>query len=258
MGKPGLRIAFAVLIIAILAACLWLALSPREPSYKGKSLSVWLEPYRPEYSGDTSDADEAVRHTGTNAIPTLMRLLRARDSVSKTRMIGILGRLKIHITPARDKNIEADNAFVILGPDAVPAVPELVQLYDENISADSQTLSAGVLGRIGPSAAAAIPSLVRGLANTNDQARWNAVWALGQIHGEPQLVVPELVKLSRHSNPKDRRYLAEALGNFGTNAKSAVPDLVGWLNDPSRPTRIRATNALLQIDPEDAAKAGVK
>lgn len=51
---------------------------------------------------------------------------------------------------------------------------------------------------------------------------------------------------------------ADALGKFGTDAKPAIPALIALLNDPLGLARQAATNALLQIDPEAAAKAGVK
>jgi len=45
---------------------------------------------------------------------------------------------------------------------------------------------------------------------------------------------------------------------FGPDARIAVPALVELLNDPDLEVRGRATNALKAIDPEAAAKAGVK
>jgi HEAT repeat protein len=260
MGKKQ-RIVIAALLIVLLGGVAWWLLRPSEPSYQGKSLSAWLGDYLLPNAG-ASDADDAVRHIGTNAIPTLLRMLRAKDSPLKTKSIKLLGRqnlLKIKITPANFKNFEARLAFRALGESASNAVPELLQIYAEKISLDSQCQTIGALGDIGPAAKSAIPTLLGALNATNEMfVRHYSVLALGKIHSEPELVVPELVKLLHGSDPVLRRYDAEALGEFGTNAKSAIPDLTIMLNDGYSHARYMATNALKQIDPEAAAKAGVK
>jgi len=61
------------------------------------------------------------------------------------------------------------------------------------------------------------------------------------------------------TNNSDSRWLVVAsLGDFGTNAQQAVPALISLLNDKQVLVRENATNALKRIDPEAAAKAGVK
>jgi HEAT repeat protein len=45
---------------------------------------------------------------------------------------------------------------------------------------------------------------------------------------------------------------------FPDQRKQAVPFLVKFLNDPDMDVRINATNELKEIDPEAAAKAGIK
>jgi HEAT repeat protein len=48
------------------------------------------------------------------------------------------------------------------------------------------------------------------------------------------------------------------LGLFGSNAKSAVPELIKLLGDPSSNVVDHAASTLKKIDPEAAAKVGVK
>ncbi len=267
MGKRGLRITFAVVFLAILGVCIWSALPPREPSYKGRSLSDWLQDYYISFGVQKVESpavDEAVRHIGTNAIPTLLRMLLARDSRLKAASIWLLNQqnfVRMRITPAWEKNREANLAFEALGADAKNAVPDLVQIYGEKISEASRVSTVESIGAIGPSAKSAIPSLLTGLKTTNDLVRRMTVWALGNIHSEPELVVPELVKRLHDPSQVIRLFAAKALADYGTNATSAVPTLIEMLNDPaSRDPAIREslTNALKQIDPEAAAKAGVK
>ena len=51
---------------------------------------------------------------------------------------------------------------------------------------------------------------------------------------------------------------ALALWSFGTNGKPAVAALVELLSDTNQDVSFAATNALKAIDPEGAARAGVK
>ena len=49
-----------------------------------------------------------------------------------------------------------------------------------------------------------------------------------------------------------------AMSQFGAQAKPAVPTLLQLLDNRDARIRIAATNALLRIDPDSAAKAGVR
>ncbi len=135
------------------------------------------------------------------------------------------------------------------GPEAAPAVPDLISILDRED--DTSELAARALGRIGPAAKQAIPSLLRGARNDGSRIR-----ALGGIHQEPELVVPALTNCLSEALPLDvytRIYCAEALGQFGTNATPAVPFLIKVLGDPNSNVRRAASNALQQISPPKAA-----
>jgi HEAT repeat protein len=58
--------------------------------------------------------------------------------------------------------------------------------------------------------------------------------------------------------PEIRQLAAETLGEMGSKAETALPSLTAALDDPHENVRCAATNALKQIDPVAAAKAGVK
>jgi len=254
MGKKR-RILIAALLVVLLCGFGWWLLRPREPSYQGKSLSAWLD----DYSRDDglSNTDEAVRHIGTNAIPMLLQMLRAHDSQLKKKCIELLGRqhfMTIKISTSEDKNAMATIAFEALGPQGANAVTQLTKIYDE--SSDNQWAAASCIASIGPPAKSAIPSLLTGLKSREVSVRGATIWALGRIHGEPQLVVPELTKILHDSKAIFRQSAVGALGKFGTNASSAFPDMIALRNDPGM--GIIVSNALKQIDPEAAAKAGVK
>ena len=56
----------------------------------------------------------------------------------------------------------------------------------------------------------------------------------------------------------DASRVSHSLGMFGRDARLAVPALVELLNDPDADVRGSATNPVKTIDPEAAAKAGVR
>jgi HEAT repeat protein len=102
---------------------------------------------------------------------------------------------------------------------------------------------------------------LRGVASSDAAERDVAIWALLSVdaeHADRRLVVPSLVKALADTNFVIRLVAARGLGLFGTNAQPAVPVLVRLLNDRNSRVRPDATNALRKIDPEAAARAGVK
>jgi hypothetical protein len=104
---------------------------------------------------------------------------------------------------------------------------------------------------------AAVPALVQTLKGTNRIVRWDTMLNLGRIHADPGLVVPLLMENLDPTNIN----LATAilvLGEFGENAKPAIQAILQRLNDKDDFVRFQATNALKQIDPEAADKAGVR
>ena len=152
MEKRSYVVIAAVLLIGIGLAT-WQALRVQEPVYRGRLLSDWV------VNGDPDATAEAVRAAGTNAIPTLLRMLRAKDS-SLDRFIRRLPMpFPIHVSyelshpTAFDQNVRAAQAFAFLGATAKDAVPALVEMLRENPpNWWFQTEVARALGGIGPAA----------------------------------------------------------------------------------------------------------
>jgi HEAT repeat protein len=334
--RKRVYIALAVLLVMLAGVIGWQGLREREPVYQGKRLSRWVKDYAlvfrlpPNAAPSTPNADEAVRQIGTNAIPTLLRMLRAKDSPLKDKLVALAQRqhiIKIEYTPAEQWNGAAPFAFGVLGAKAQSAVPALIEIANRNISFDSQSSAIMALGFIGPSAKEAVPSLPGWATNANAEVREISIIGLGEIGAEPDRVVPALIhalhdpdaevqgkaawalgklrpdakvavpalveflKDTRADEQADRLRAIEALGFIGPSAKEAVPSLLEWatnadpnvrhyaiealgeihaelgrvvpvliraLQDPEPWVRPYATNALKAIDPEAAAKAGVK
>lgn len=175
-------------LIAIVGVVVWQAAQRREPepAYRGKTLSSWLRGYvTSPYLAQ--ECDEAVVQAGTNAFPTLLRLLRAKDAGLRARLIVLLQRqhiIKIELTPAAAWNAAASSAFWLLGTNAQTAVPALIQIADQNISPESQRSAIYSLAGIGPAAGAAVPSLLRWTTNADPMVRNTAKFSLFAIDPE--------------------------------------------------------------------------
>lgn len=259
------RILFTLLSLAALGVLVWVFLSarqPPEPVYQGKPLRYWLAFITPVGGPLGNQTDEAVRQIGTNAIPTLLEMLQANDSPLKLKWMALLQKQHfIHPPqPAWRPNREAAMAFEVLGATASNAVPALVQIYRRKISTFSQLEILEALGDIGPSASPAATSvLLDALTNSDAFLRLYAVMAINKIHSEPEVFVPALINALKDSDGHVRYRAAEALTAYGPVAKTAVPALVGLSkSDPDLSVRTHAADALKEIDPEAAARAGVK
>jgi HEAT repeat protein len=158
------KTALASVSIALVGVIVWKVAQPREPIYKGRTLTSWLEVYNRTGDRQQRDAaDRAVQQIGTNAIPTLLRLLRVKDSASKTKVIFLARSqhaIKIQYPYAGEWNQMAARAFSCLGTNAQTAVPALIQIAHENISVTSRSYAIEALGLIGPPAKEAVPSLL--------------------------------------------------------------------------------------------------
>jgi hypothetical protein len=253
--QKRVQIAFAVMLATVGFWLTWLILndSPQEPVYRGRSLSEWLEGCDKSHWVGTEwrDSTEAVRQIGTNAIPTLLRKLRQKDSAFTLKVISAVERqrfvhIRIRHVSAAAQNHKAAVGFEALGPSAQIEVPALIKIFEENISADSESETANSLGWIGPAASEAIPSLLTGLTNSNYFVRWQIVRALLQIHAEanaqavsafvqhnvePNLLVPALAKSLADPSPNVRRTALNGLAGYHFSAKPAIPTVVNCLND---------------------------
>lgn len=266
-------IALAALVAAAVAALYWLRPLP-EPVYQGRRLSKWLtvydtvSPTSPPFT--SQDAAEAIRHMGTNAIPTLLRMIAAHDSALKIRVMEILRKqtfIKVSHVNADNLSCQAREGFKVLGADACSAVPALNAIYHRSSDWAVRNNVICTLGNIGPTAKDAVPSLISATTNRDWVTLGNAVDALGKIHAQPKLTVPALVRMLKYVGPHGysdntsysiRWGAVDGLKLFAADARPAVPELILALTNSNIDLRQCITNALLAIDPTAAAKAGVR
>jgi len=256
------KIALALWLAAIVGVIVWPALHLREPAFQGKRLSVWLEQQGTNHfsAARGSELDKqgqaAIRQIGTNALPMLIEKLRARDTRFKQFMMTWAQKQKLvhfKFKTTNRRHLEAEAGYEALGPLASAQVPSLINVFSNDPSPEVRYITANVLGYIGPDARAAAPALFAATKETDNSVRNNALCALCRVLPDPQLTLPVLIARLDDPYRLVRENAANELGRYGQQAKAAVPALVRTLG-----INRSAYYALLKIDPDAAARAGVK
>jgi HEAT repeat protein len=143
---------------------------------------------------------------------------------------ALLGRL-VYVQPpfglrAFEVNMDAVRAFISMGEQIKPAFPILQELMDST----NQDIALLAMVSTCGTGSNAMPFLIKGLTNQFADVRSEAA-----------------------------HFLTDSLGaQFPEQLKPAIPLIVKLLDDPDESVRMNATNELKEIDPEAAAKAGIK
>jgi hypothetical protein len=253
---------FGVIAVAFLVMVTW---HSREPVYQGRRLSQWLEGTfqwdGSAYSEKMEDsaAKEAVLHMGTNAIPTLLRLMSKKDyplTVS-LRKHGIGFNYKpladigfFHPFIQRTRGLAG---FQMLQTRGIVGVPALLDVENHTPAASLQVFMA--LSRMGDGA---IHPLTMILTNSDPQLRILATYHLSGFRKSASEITPFLTQNLSHSNASLRAFTAGVLGSFGSPASNSVPALLEACRDGQTGVSEAAQDALKKIDPIAATKAGIK
>jgi hypothetical protein len=129
-------ILLAAVVLGCTAVFTW---AEKEPSYQGKTITEWLfqrelirgvdQDYYVWTIGEKSVA--AIEAIGTNALPTLLRMMASHDGAVKSKLINLLNSqslVHLWLHTAEDRRRAAFYGFVFLGTNALPAVPALIAL----------------------------------------------------------------------------------------------------------------------------------
>lgn len=232
----------AILTLTLTTAALTIGpLQSTEPSYRNKKLTAWLDDLDTLDLAQWTQAAEAVRAIGTNALPTLANQLRAKDSLFRRRLIDLCETYPVIVlTPAEARHETALEACRILGPAASLLTPEIVRFFSNN----RRTKAVKVLVAIGDRATEPLEKV---LAGGDESARAGAAVALGSIARQPQSAVAALTDRLQDSKAETRMAAAWALGRFGASAKSAAAKLSLLTNDSAANVREQAKVALDRI-----------
>jgi len=134
-----------------------------------------------------------------------------------------------------------------IGPDAKVAVPTLIELIDDEYMG---TMAIEALGDIG--GRVAVPALTEALKDKDLQ--FSAAKALEKIGPDAKVAVPALIEALKDED--FRVNAARILGSIGTNAKAAVPALIELIDDEYM--GINAIHALGGISDQVAVQALTK
>jgi hypothetical protein len=247
-------------ILVLTAAFLCLSVVPplmaAEPSYNGKPLSEWLLILKIGYNSaggqmEASAAREAIRHMGTNAIPTLLDILSATDRnkwwvLRRLESRGFREVFKNKNVSAGDLQNMGVQGFGILGTNAVSAIPKLDKMFRRS---EACSAAAEALAELGPAGFAA---LTNGMSD--EKLAGVVVWTIGHKGGGDEPTLTRIL-ISALNNP-ERATRGNAAGFLGSkDAALAIPALIPMLDDKEYYPRERAAHALSSYGP--AAKDAV-
>src|SRR6266850_2676082 len=254
--------------LAVVAAVVAVWRREKEPEYRGKKLSEWVEVYyssaaqnKVPYSEGVT-AEDAIRQIGTNGLPWLLKWVRRRPPPRIGSFVYPklpkkfqndftrchLG-LQLKLTPWM-----ASYGFQALGPAAEGAVPELLQMLREappNVFPRFEIrLCALCSGRTN-----SISTFITVAAATNEPSdfRVRAVMTLGEIsrHGN-DAAIAGVERFLADADPAVRSaaQFAKALVEAQMLGTTAVRILLReTLNDPDPKVRQAAAAKLQEIDP---------
>ena len=206
-----LRLILILLAVILLGCVALLFIGPTEPSYHGKTLTKWLAQAEASNTWDEESA-QAIRQIGTNAIPTLLRLVAAHDGSIKSKWANLLNHQKlfhIHLPTASEKRSFAQHGFAVLGTNAAPAIPGLLRLIK-----DSDT-----------------------------SVRWDALQCLLDVSPKNDVLKSALLELSKHSDAAHSLAAAILLQQYFP-ADGSRP---GLINTSTSPHQLAITQPDLEL-----------
>jgi hypothetical protein len=296
--RKRLRVILAVLLVAGLGLVGWLTLGAHEPSYKGKSLTYWIDPSASGGHESATERASALAAMREQAMPYLVERLRWQPSPTIQKLNRQFPNFPLFVAYQQgrwDPRGQAAHDLGEFGPAASNAVPDLtaastirdlssswykdvctkaalIKIRQESLAPYIEKLTntsvnnienwyqnALMIGEFGTNAAAAVPNLILALGTTNHQViQAHALFALGKIRSRPEVSVPAIIPFLRSPDVALRQKAVFALGEFRDAAKPAWAGLTQSLDDPDPWIRHAAAAALESIDPVAAAKARVK
>lgn len=133
-----------------------------------------------------------------------------------------------------------------IGPAAEPALPTLIDrlLFDE--SEDVRDLAAQSMAAIGP---AAEPYLRQLLRDPELDIRWRAADALGRLSRADPSTLDALTAALADDAPRVRLLAAEALWNLTGDSAPVIDTIVAELGHPDREARMQSVRILERIGP---------
>ncbi len=276
----------------------FLAIAPRLPNVVGVRLHRWLNPYEKERLRlGATRALELIGPGAERAIPALGKALRDPSAEIAMHAAFALGNLGVPAVSTLINALEAprdETRFFAIqglsraGPEARPAVPELIGILRESNSKNARE-AAACLGRIGgiaavhaaigllrnpelriqlrgiqtlsalgPQARSAVPILLELVQTGDPEVRKTIIGALGTIQPSTPEVGALFISALQDNDPEVRAVAAEGLERGDGTEASSLKALIESLNDPDtevRRTSLRAITSIASRNPDLAVTA---
>lgn len=257
-----------------------------EPSYKGRTLTNWLQQYSDASMDETqrlAEARSAVLAIGARkALPKILQLAKTQDDPVSTWTTAKTEEFRIsffHWRSTIDSQLMGFAGFEILGTNAAPAVPELTRLLEDkkqaftavrcliNVEKPAEMALCQCLTNPNPDVrrlsllglASATDDVevylarVRGVLNdSNALVRFAAVQAISEQQNAPELAVPLLIGATRDNDESVASFAVRGLSDFGTNATGAYSTLTNIVISGKPASAMAAVKALVTIAPSKA------
>ncbi len=178
------RLRFIIILLALLIAGLAAVLifSPGELKYNGKTVTQWLfQALRSQNSSaEWQDSQNALHAIGTNALPTLLKLSRAKDGKLRTAMINLVDVLDIEMLRIRKAGQKREAAFYglqFLTTTTLPVSPELARMPKYE-SKTNRIFAIRGLAEYGADKKALAAQLAYVLKDEDPNFRYQAAWLI--------------------------------------------------------------------------------
>jgi len=201
--------------------CLVLRSHPEDYHYQGKSIKTWALQL-PAKGQSPNEAVDVFKTLGSNAVPGLVRLLRAQDSFARRGVWALAPQAPkllqnflaraVRRPNAADLHVAAARALRILGPQAESALEPLRQAFQAP-EFRGRWETAITLAAIGP---VGVQELTNALASRELNLRYAAINGLSEAQSEQAIAATGLIGVLTDPDLKDRA--AIALGRLSPNS----------------------------------------
>jgi HEAT repeat protein len=252
--------AYARILCVPPGASPWKLLSLDRPE-KGKEaevvnrLATWLDNSDPRLRGAAAAALADLGRAARDTVPALLQ--RLKDGVREVRQragfaLGAMASGMPGVVPALAQLLEDDAqgpARVALADcrAAEEDVGALIEILG-NGSVPARVAAADALARLGPAASAAVPQLVRNVAEPRTATA--AACALGRIGPAARKARPALLRMLGRSQEPSALAAARALGQIDQAAGKSLPVLVSLLSSTNQLVALEAAEVLAEMESE--------
>jgi hypothetical protein len=250
-----------VLVVCVLTGIGVVAFWPgeKEPQYNGKTLTEWLT-YRWKAQTDQEawEAQDAVRHIGTNALPWLVKWMSYQPPAWKQKM-SHWKILQVVPEPLLYRFFRQEfqrywlwDAFITLAPKCNEVFPELIRVVDRWPDSPWER-ALGTLSSLGTNGLVALHDIATNGTRVAD-VRCGAMGEIGSMFNQSRhrtpaeldlyknLVVPDLMRCL--DEPEIAWGAARALGNAQLAPEVVVPALTNAMRFNDMLTRVIVAETL--------------